>query len=169
MSRSKNGYMSKEAHITWQKRLHEKGWRLQIGRQSMAGQGSRRHRVHFHTGMDAAGAHFIPFGLSMAPVIMAFGSDEQKQRFLPDIQLPMSGGVRAIPGVSARIWLLLQMKAEDKGDHYLCNGSKIWTSMAQHADWIFCLYARPKRKNVGKVSRSCSSKWTRRALRLLHW
>ena len=36
------------------------------------------------------------------------------------------------------------MKAEDKGDHYLCNGSKIWTSMAQHADWIFCLVRTAK-------------------------
>src|SRR5690606_13988235 len=33
----------------------------------------------------------------------------------------------------------LQMKAEDKGDHFLCNGSKIWTTLAQYADWIFCL------------------------------
>ena len=148
MSRSKNGYMSKEAHITWQKRLHEKGWAAPNWPAEHGGAGfTPTQKFIFTQEMDAAGApHFIPFGLSMvAPVIMAFGSDEQKQRFLPDILASNVWWCQGYsePGSGSDL-ASLQMKAEDKGDHYLCNGSKIWTSMAQHADWIFCLVRTAK-------------------------
>ena len=148
MSRSKNGYMSKQAHLIWQKRLYEKGWAAPNWPAEHGGAGVTPTQKFIYTQeMDAAGApHFVPFGLTMvAPVIMAFGSDEQKQRFLPDILASNVWWCQGYsePGSGSDL-ASLQMKAEDKGDHYLCNGSKIWTSMAQHADWIFCLVRTAK-------------------------
>ena len=93
----------------------------------------------------------IPFGLSMvAPVIMEFGSQEQKDKFLPDILESNVCGVRVIqePGSGSDL-ASLQCKAENKGD-YVVNGTKIWTTMAQYADWIFCWLELQKQKNLKK-------------------
>ncbi len=148
MARSKNGYMNKQAHITWQKRLYEKGWAAPNWPAEHGGAGFTSTQKFIYTQeMDAAGApHSVPFGLTMvAPVIMKFGTDEQKQRFLPDILATNVWWCQGYsePGSGSDL-ASLQMKAEDKGDYYLCNGSKIWTSMAQHADWIFCLVRTAK-------------------------
>ena len=148
MARSKNGYMEKDAHVSWQKRLYEKGWAAPNWPVEHGGAGfSPTQKFIFTQEMDSAGApHPIAFGLAMvAPVIMAFGSDEQKQRFLPDILASNVWWCQGYsePGSGSDL-ASLQMKAEDKGDHYLCNGSKIWTTMAQHADWIFCLVRTAK-------------------------
>ena len=148
MARSKNGYMSKEAHITWQKRLFEKGWAAPNWPEEYGGAGfTPTQKFIFTHELDSVGApHFLPFGLTMvAPVIMKFGSEEQKKRFLPDILATNVWWCQGYsePGSGSDL-ASLQMKAEDKGDHYLCNGSKIWTSMAQHADWIFCLVRTEK-------------------------
>lgn len=81
------------------------------------------------------------FGLSMVgPVLMEFGSEEQKRKFLPMIA---AGSVRwcqgySEPGAGSDL-AGLRTKAEDCGDHYLLNGSKIWTSSADKADWMYCL------------------------------
>ena len=148
MARSKNGYMGKDAHVSWQKRLYEKGWAAPNWPVEHGGAGfSPTQKFIFTQEMDSAGApHPIAFGLAMvAPVIMAFGSDEQKQRFLPDILASNVWWCQGYsePGSGSDL-ASLQMKAEDKGDHYLCNGSEIWTTMAQHADWIFCLVRTAK-------------------------
>ena len=148
MSRSKNGYMSKDAQVTWQKRLFERGWAAPNWPVEHGGAGfTPSQKFLFTQEMDMAGApHSVPFGFTMvAPVIMAFGSDEQKQRFLPDILETNVWWCQGYsePGSGSDL-ASLQMKAEDKGDHYLCNGSKIWTSLAQYADWIFCLVRTAK-------------------------
>ncbi|MEE4383536.1 MAG: acyl-CoA dehydrogenase family protein [Pseudomonadales bacterium] len=81
------------------------------------------------------------FGLWMlGPALLEFASEEQKQRFLPPI---VRGEIRwcqgySEPGAGSDL-AGLQTRAEDRGDHWLVNGSKIWTSYADHADWIFCL------------------------------
>lgn len=147
-ARSKTGYMSKDAHVAWQKSLHERGWSAPNWPAEYGGAGfTPTQKFIFTREMDAAGApHMIPFGLTMvAPVIMAFGSDEQKQRFLPDILATNVWWCQGYsePGSGSDL-ASLQMKAEDKGDHYLCNGSKIWTTLAQYADWIFCLVRTAK-------------------------
>jgi acyl-CoA dehydrogenase len=83
----------------------------------------------------------IPLGLLMlAPVIMAFGSEEQKQEYLPRI---LSGEQYwcqgySEPGAGSDL-ASLKLKAEADGDDYIVNGSKLWTTHAHHADHIFCL------------------------------
>jgi alkylation response protein AidB-like acyl-CoA dehydrogenase len=155
--RSKNGYISKEAHITWQKRLHAKGWAAPNWPVEHGGAGFTPTQKFIYTQeMEAAGApHTIPFGMTMvAPVIMKFGTEEQKAQYLPDILASNVWWCQGYsePGSGSDL-ASLQMKAEDNGDHFLCNGSKIWTSMAQHADMIFCLV---RTSNEGKRQQGIS-------------
>ncbi|MFT5484827.1 MAG: alkylation response protein AidB-like acyl-CoA dehydrogenase, partial [Halieaceae bacterium] len=82
-----------------------------------------------------------PFGLKMVgPVIYAFGSDEQKQRFLPRILNSEDWWCQGYsePGAGSDL-ASLKTRAERDGDDYVVSGSKIWTTYAQYADWIFCL------------------------------
>ena len=146
--RSRHGYLPKDDHVRWQKRLYEKGWMVPNWPEEHGGPGwDPTQRFIYETEMAAAGApHVIPFGPRMvAPVIMKFGSEDQKKQFLPAIlksEIIFCQGYSE-PGSGSDL-ASLQMKAEDKGDHYLCNGSKIWTSVAQYADWIFCLVRTSK-------------------------
>ena len=83
----------------------------------------------------------VPFGLSMvAPVIYSFGNEEQKKRFLPDILASNVWWCQGYsePGAGSDL-ASLRTKAVRDGDHYIVNGQKTWTTLAQHADWIFCL------------------------------
>jgi len=86
------------------------------------------------------------FGIWMlGPALLEFASEEQKKEFLPPIA---RGEIRwcqgySEPGAGSDL-AGLQTSAEDKGDHWLVNGSKIWTSYANHADWIFCLVRTDK-------------------------
>lgn len=146
--RSRHGYLPKEDHVRWQKRLYEKGWMAPNWPVEYGGTGwDHTQRFIFETEMAAAGApHVIPFGPRMvAPVIMKYGSEAQKKQFLPAIlksDIIFCQGYSE-PGSGSDL-ASLAMRAEDKGDHYLCNGSKIWTSVAQYADWIFCLVRTSK-------------------------
>jgi len=81
------------------------------------------------------------FGISMlGPALLKYGTHEQKLRFLPPI---VRGEIRWCQGYSepgsGSDLASLRTRAEDHGDYYLVNGSKIWTSYADEADWIFCL------------------------------
>ena len=81
------------------------------------------------------------FGISMlGPALHKFATEEQKMRFLPDITAGKTWWCQGYSEPNAGSDLAgLQTKAEDKGDHYLVSGSKVWTSYANKADWIFCL------------------------------
>jgi alkylation response protein AidB-like acyl-CoA dehydrogenase len=84
----------------------------------------------------------MSFGIWMlGPVLLEYATEEQKQRFLPSRSCAArSAGARAIASrARAPTSPPLQTKCEDKGDHYLINGQKVWTSYADQADWIFCL------------------------------
>ncbi len=147
-SKSHNNYMPKHLQVLWQKRLFEKGWVATNWPEEFGGKKlTHTQKYIYDQEMATAGAPgIVPFGLKMvAPVIMKFGTPEQKQRFLPDILETNVWWCQGYsePGAGSDL-ASLQMKAEDKGDHYLVNGQKIWTSVAQHADWIFCLVRTSK-------------------------
>ena len=76
----------------------------------------------------------------LGPVLLEYASEEQKARFLPDITAGKTRWCQGYsePGAGSDL-ASLRLKAEDKGDHWLLNGQKIWTSYADYADWIFCL------------------------------
>lgn len=151
MKITRAGYMPKHLHVRWQKALHAKGWATPHWPVEHGGCGwTPTQKYIYDAEMAAAGAPIvIPFGPRMlAPVLMKFGSPEQKQEFLPKIQaadLIICQGYSE-PGSGSDL-ASVKMKCEDKGDHWLLNGSKIWTSVAQYADWIFCLV---RTSNEGK-------------------
>jgi len=85
----------------------------------------------------------MPFGVGMlAPILMGYGSKEQQQRFLPDIRARKVNWCQGYsePGAGSDL-ASLKTKAtlSADGSHYTVNGTKIWTTMAHIADWIFCL------------------------------
>lgn len=97
------------------------------------------------------------FGIWMlGPALLKYGSEEQKREHLPKIA---RGEIRWCQGYSepgsGSDLASLQTRAEDKGDHYVINGSKIWTSYADKADWIFCLVrtdpAAPKHEGISFI------------------
>ena len=94
------------------------------------------------------------FGLWMlGPALLEFANEEQKREHLPSI---VRGEIRwcqgySEPGAGSDL-AGLQTKAEDKGDHYLVNGQKIWTSYADKADWIFCLVRTDATKKHDGIS-----------------
>ena len=94
------------------------------------------------------------FGLWMfGPVLLEFGSEEQKQRFLPPI---VRGETRwcqgySEPGAGSDL-ASLATRCEDHGEHFLINGQKIWTSYANLADWMFCLVRTDTRTKHGGIS-----------------
>ena len=141
--KSPAGQFSMPDIMKWHKILHEKGWAAPHWPKEHGGPGwSAAQRFIFSEEMEAAGAPTLsPFGLIMvAPLIMRFGNDAQKARFLPKI---LSGEEVWCQGYSepnaGSDLASLRMSAEDKGDHFVVNGQKTWTTYAQYADWIFCL------------------------------
>ncbi len=135
--------LSKEDMVRWQKILFEKGWAAPSWPAEHGGTGWTLTQRHiFATEMGLIGApEPIPFGMKMvAPVIMTYGSEEQKQRFLPDI---LESNVWWCQGYSepnaGSDLASLKTSAVREGDHYVVNGSKTWNTLGQYADWIFCL------------------------------
>jgi alkylation response protein AidB-like acyl-CoA dehydrogenase len=142
-ARSALGKLSKDDLVGWQKRLAERGWAA-VNWPAEHGGAAFTPTQNYIWDLERAkvGAPgVVPFGMSMvAPVIMKFGSDEQKAKFLPSI---LNSDVWFCQGYSepgsGSDLASLKTKAEDMGDHYLVNGVKTWTTLAQHADWMFCL------------------------------
>lgn len=143
MAENRNSYLLKEDHVRWQKALNAKGWMVPDWPTEFGGPGwTTTQKYIFDTEMANHNAPGVmPFGARMcAPVIMKFGNEAQKKKFLPRMLSNEDWWCQGYsePGSGSDL-ASLQMKAEDKGDHFLCNGSKIWTTLAQYADWIFCL------------------------------
>ncbi len=83
----------------------------------------------------------LPFNVSMCgPVVIAFGTEEQKKRFLPRMAALDDWWCQGFsePGAGSDL-ASLKTTAVRQGDHYVVNGQKTWTTLAQYADWIFCL------------------------------
>jgi len=140
---SKTSAIGKDAQVRWFKALAAKGWLAQDWPVEYGGPGwSDARKYIFNMEMALAGAPTTSnMGLKMcAPVIMAFGTDEQKAQHLPKI---LSADVwwcqgYSEPGSGSDL-ASLSMKAVRDGDDYVLNGSKIWTTYAQYAQWMFCL------------------------------
>ena len=143
LAQSKNNHLDKEAQIRWLKRLSAKGWLAPDWPVEYGGTGwSLGKKYVFDIEMALAGAPATSnMGLRMcAPVVMAFGTPEQKAQHLPKI---LSADVwwcqgYSEPGSGSDL-ASLALKAERDGDDYVLNGSKTWTTLAQWADWMFCL------------------------------
>ena len=127
----------------WYKILYEKGWIAPTWPAEYGGPGwTPMQRYIYDSEAGKAGTPTVYLmGLTLvAPVIMQFGTDEQKAYYLPRI---LSGEDiwcqgYSEPGSGSDL-ASLQTRAVRDGDEYVINGSKIWTTGAQHADWIFCL------------------------------
>ena len=128
----------------WCDRMAEKGWTVPHWPQEYGGGGLSSEEVNvLQQEMNAIGARrpLDSFGISMlGPAMLEFATEEQKLEHLPAI---CRGEIRWCQGYSepnaGSDLASLQTKAEDKGDHFLINGQKIWTSYADKCDWIFCL------------------------------
>ena len=142
---SKVGALStmREGMIEWQQALNAQGWIAPNWPVEHGGTGwSVTQSFIWDSERSSAGAPSVmPFGLIMvAPVIIAYGNDEQKAKFLPRILSSEDWWCQGYsePGAGSDL-ASLKTKADLDGDDYIINGSKIWTTYAQYADWIFCL------------------------------
>ena len=135
--------VERDDYVRWQRILHEQGWGAPAWPQQFGGTGwNATQQYIFEEESAAAGApRAVPFGLKMvAPVIMAFGSPAQQQRFLPKILAAEEWWCQGYsePGAGSDL-ASLKMRAVREGNEYVLNGQKTWTTLGQYADWIFCL------------------------------
>ncbi|MDP5070655.1 MAG: acyl-CoA dehydrogenase family protein [Congregibacter sp.] len=128
----------------WCERMAARGWTVPHWPKEYGGGGLSQDEVKvLREEMARIGARrpLDSFGISMlGPALLKFGSEEQKLEHLPPI---CRGEIRwcqgySEPGAGSDL-ASLQTRADDRGDHYLINGQKVWTSYADKADWIFCL------------------------------
>ena len=140
----RNAVYPTPAHRTWLERMGARGWTAPEWPAEYGGGGLSREQAKV-LGAEMRRIDAQPplasFGVWMlGPALLAFGTEEQKQRFLPEI---VRGEIRwcqgySEPGAGSDL-AAVQTKAEDRGDHWIVNGQKVWTSYADKADWIFCL------------------------------
>jgi alkylation response protein AidB-like acyl-CoA dehydrogenase len=141
--RSRSSHVSKERLLQWQKKLAGKGWLCPNWPKEYGGPGwSSTQKFIFEMEMARADSPYLSsFSIKMvAPVLMKYGSEAQKKRFLPKIAAAEELWCQGYsePGSGSDL-ASLRTKAERQGDHYIVNGQKIWTTNAHFADWIFCL------------------------------
>ncbi len=136
-------HLTRDDMQRWAKILGSKGWLGHGWPTQFGGPGWTAVQKHlFEEECARAGApRVVPFGpVMVAPVIMAFGSPEQQQRFLPGIasgEVWWSQGYSE-PGSGSDL-ASVKTRAERQGDTYVVNGQKTWTTLGQYGEWIFCL------------------------------
>ncbi|MBL8353010.1 MAG: acyl-CoA dehydrogenase family protein [Burkholderiaceae bacterium] len=135
--------LSKDDILRWHKILAAKGWSVPHWPVEWGGTGwNITQRYIYDEEFGLAGAPGLPpFGPAMcASVLLRFGAPEQKARFLPRIREGDDFWVQGYsePGAGSDL-AALKTRADRKGDHYLVNGQKIWTTLGHYGDWIFCL------------------------------
>ncbi|WP_448678512.1 acyl-CoA dehydrogenase family protein [Pseudomonas nicosulfuronedens] len=136
-------HLNKGDHQRWQHVLAEQGWYATHWPEAFGGTGWNAVQKHiFEEECAAFGApRTIPFGVNMvAPVIIKFGTPEQQAHFLPRILDGTDWWCQGYsePGAGSDL-ASLKTRAVRDGEHYVVNGQKTWTTLGQHADWIFCL------------------------------
>ena len=147
-----------EAQKLWLERMAERGWTTPTWPKEYGGGGLSKPEAKILAKEMARINARIPlasFGIWMlGPALLKFGNEAQKQEHLPPI---VRGEIRWCQGYSepsaGSDLAALATKCEDKGDHFLVNGQKVWTSYADKADWIFCLVRTdPKAKKHEGIS-----------------
>jgi alkylation response protein AidB-like acyl-CoA dehydrogenase len=146
---------SSDPQIVWMRRMAEKGWTAPTWPREYGGGGLSPAQARVLERELAAGRYRQPlasFGIWMlGPVLLEYATEAQKREHLPKI---VEGRIRwcqgySEPGAGSDL-AGLATKCEDRGDHWLINGSKIWTSYANMADWCFCLVRTdPSKKHEG--------------------
>ncbi|MFN5616635.1 MAG: acyl-CoA dehydrogenase family protein, partial [Brevundimonas sp.] len=140
----RNAVFRTPAHRHWLERMAERGWTAPEWPREYGGGGLSREEAKVlakELRRIQAQPPLQSFGVWMlGPALLKFGTEEQKQTFLPPI---VHGEIRwcqgySEPGAGSDL-AGLQTRAEDRGDHWIVNGQKVWTSYADKADWIFCL------------------------------
>jgi alkylation response protein AidB-like acyl-CoA dehydrogenase len=139
--------LHKDDYVRWHRILARQGWVAPGWPREYGGPDWTPVQRHiFDEECARAGTPpVLPFGVNMvAPVIMAFGSQAQKDYYLPRILSCEDWWCQGYsePGAGSDLASLKTMavlKRDDEGEHYVVNGQKTWTTLAQHADMIFCL------------------------------
>ena len=135
---------STDPHMTWVRKLAERGWTAPTWPRAYGGGGLRQAEAQILAQEISSGGYREPLysmGLWMlGPVLLEFGNEAQKMEHLPAIA---RGEIRwcqgySEPGAGSDL-ASLSTRCEDKGDHWLINGQKVWTSYAKESDWCFCL------------------------------
>ena len=136
-------HLTRDEMIASQRILNARGWAVPNWPVAWGGQDWSPVQVYLY--QDEMQQAYCPppiaFNCSMVgPVIAQFGSEEQKRRFLPRAANADDFWCQGFsePGSGSDL-ASLRTRAERKGDKYIVNGQKIWTTLAQYADWIFCL------------------------------
>ena len=150
-------HLDKDDFVFWQKKLNERGWFAPHWPVELGGVDwtPTQHYLFQNEQVQGNCPPVIPFGVRMvAPVIFTYGSDAQKKRFLPDILDSTAWWCQGYsePGSGSDLASLTTRAVRD-GDHYIVNGTKTWTTLAQYADWIFCLV---RTSNEGKPQEGIS-------------
>ena len=135
----------KDDIVTWQRILNKKGWAVPHWPKEYGGTGWSpvQHYIFKEELQQAPAPEPLPFGTMMVgPVIIAFGREDQKKKYLPRIANLDDWWCQGFsePGAGSDL-ASLKTSAKREGDHYIVNGQKTWTTSAQYADWIFCLVA----------------------------
>ena len=135
--------LGKEDFLSWHRVLAKKGWIAPSWPKKYGGTGwtSIQRYIWQEENARAETIPTLPFGLGMvAPVIYTYGTEEQKNHYLPRILSGEDWWCQGYsePGSGSDL-ASLRTRAVRDGDHYIVNGSKTWTTLAQYADWIFCL------------------------------
>jgi acyl-CoA dehydrogenase len=153
----RNWTFESDAQRRWLEVMAERGWTVPDWPKDYGGGGLSTGEARvLKEEMQRIGARspLTSFGISMlGPALLKFGTEQQKRHYLPQIA---RGEIRwcqgySEPGAGSDL-AGLQTKAEDKGDHWLVNGQKVWTSYADKADWIFCLVRTSAESKQGGIS-----------------
>jgi alkylation response protein AidB-like acyl-CoA dehydrogenase len=146
-----------DARVQWHRKLNEGGWMGISWPKQYGGRGaSVLQTIIYHEELERAGTA-VPFtgmGISLlGPTLIHWGTEKQKQEHLPKILRGDEVWCQGYSEPNAGSDLAsLQTRAVEQGDYFIVNGQKVWTSLAQHADWIFLLVRTdpdaPKHKGI---------------------
>lgn len=150
-------HVDKDDMVRWTRILNEKGWAVPHWPEEHGGTGwdPMRQYIFLEELQKTPAPSPLPFGVNMVgPVIYTFGNEAQKKQFLPRIANLDDWWCQGFsePGAGSDL-ASLKTRAVREGDHYIVNGQKTWTTLAQYADWIFCLV---RTSNEGKKQEGIS-------------